>query len=78
MLRLTENEVRAITSTPDIPDIHEGNCRPGVTPDEIRRLIAETRMSAMGGDIAIKEYRRQHPELVEKTVDDRLASVSVF
>jgi hypothetical protein len=91
MLRLTEYEVRLVnTLTAPIPDIHEGNCKPGCTPNEIKRLIAETRMRNFGGDVAIAEFRRQHAgrrveqvdldiaEYEEKTVDKLLSTISVF
>jgi hypothetical protein len=79
MLNLTEVEVRALTPPSSVPEIRHDNCKPGVTPDEIRGLIAESRARVLGRrgvEEVRNQYQRQHGTI--ESAEEKLASISVF
>jgi hypothetical protein len=45
---LTSEEVRNLTPSDITPRITHANCKPGVDPDEILQLIAESRAKTFG------------------------------
>ena len=77
MINLTSVEIRALTG--DCPEIKPENCRPGLTPAEVRSLIAQTRAKALGPErmtelrsVLETQYR------VPESFETKLESISLF
>jgi hypothetical protein len=75
---LNETEIRALNQgTPDFTD--GSTFARNTTPEEIRRLIAETRAKFMGAHNVAecrRQYERNNKIVVQPT--ENLASISVF
>ena len=71
------SEIRALTA--DCPEVKPENCKPGITPAEIRSLIAQMRAKALGPDRLAElrsRYQSQHPG--SESIDSQLAAISLF